>query len=93
MCYQFQHFLAVDFISSQFKNRGKKCKYFSNLKTVFIFPVKNTKMDFSPNFSFPKCLSNSLCKHISAYGLFINSSISFFTKVRNLLFIYLLTYL
>jgi len=61
----------------------------------------NTKMDFfPPHSSFPKCLSNSLCKHISAYGLFMDSSISLSKKVWNwipkpragYLFIYLLIY-
>ena len=66
----------------------------------FHFRGEKYEDGFFPNSSFPKCLSNSLCKHISAYGLFINSSISFSTKVWNwlpkpragYLFIYLLIY-
>lgn len=44
---------------------------------------KYKKGYFFTDSSLPKCFSNSLCKHISVYGLFINSLISFSTKVWN----------
>lgn len=94
ICYKFQHFLVTNFIQSQFKNRGKGANISPTWKWFSFFQWKiQSWLFFFHNSSFPKCLSNSLCKRISAYGLFINSSISFFTKVWDWLVIYLFTYL